>query len=96
MTPRIYERALGRRLRFPHYARQREECDCYLGADIGAYDSCGHLCRYCYATTHEARVRRGIRTHDPASPFLLGHAEPGDRVHAARQESWLDVQEALF
>ncbi len=96
MTPRIYERALGRRLRFPRYTRQRQECDCYLGADIGAYDSCGHLCRYCYATTHPTRMRRNMRTHDPASPFLLGDAEPGDRVHAARQESWLDAQEMLF
>ena len=96
MTPRIYERALGRRLNFPHYARQRKECDCYLGADIGAYDSCPHLCRYCYANTHFTRVRKNRRLHAPASPFLIGHAEAGDRVHTARQESWLDVQESLF
>ncbi|EKU70764.1 DUF1848 domain-containing protein [Selenomonas sp. F0473] len=96
MTQRIYERALGRRMRFPQYTRRRKECDCYLGADIGVYDSCGHLCRYCYATSHEARMRRNIRTHDPMSPFLLGRAAPGDRVHTPRQESWLDVQEALF
>ena len=96
MTPRIYEQALGRRLNFPHYVRQRKECDCYLGADIGAYDSCPHLCRYCYANTHFTRVRKNRRLHDPASPFLIGHAEEGDRVHMARQESWLDVQESLF
>ena len=96
MTPRIYERALGRQLNFPHYARQRKECDCYLGADIGAYDSCPHLCRYCYANTHFMRVRRNRRHHDPVSPFLIGNAEEGDRVHTARQESWLDAQESLF
>lgn len=96
MTPRIYEQALGRRLNFPHYVRQRKECDCYLGADIGAYDSCPHLCRYCYANTHFTRVQRNRRRHDPASPFLIGHAEMGDRVHDAVQVSWLDVQESLF
>jgi hypothetical protein len=96
MTPRIYERALGARLRFPQYTRHRAECDCYLGADIGAYDSCPHLCRYCYATTHAARMRRNVRAHDPASPFLIGQAEPGDRVHDARRESWLERQERLF
>ena len=96
MTPRIYERALGRRLNFPTYQRQRKECDCYLGADIGTYDSCPHLCRYCYANTHVARVIKNRRRHDTASPFLIGHGEAGDRVHTARQESWLDVQEHLF
>ena len=96
MTPRIYERALGRRLNFPTYQRQRKECDCYLGADIGTYDSCPHLCRYCYANAHVARVIKNRRRHDTASPFLIGHGEAGDRVHTARQESWLDVQEHLF
>lgn len=96
MTPRIYERALGRRLNFPLYQRQRKECDCYLGADIGTYDSCPHLCRYCYANAHVARVIKNRRRHDTASPFLIGHGEAGDRVHTARQESWLDVQEHLF
>ena len=96
MTPRIYERALGRRIHFPHYQPQRRECQCYLGADIGAYDSCPHLCRYCYANTHPARVRRSRLAHDPASPFLIGHAQEGDRIHEARQESWLDRQENLF
>lgn len=96
MTPRIYERALGQRIRFPKYQRQRKECDCYLGTDIGVYDSCPHLCRYCYANTHFTRVQRNRRRHDPASPFLIGHAEAGDRVHDAVQVSWLDVQESLF
>ena len=96
MMPHIYERALGRRIRFPNYPPQRMECRCYLGADIGAYDSCPHLCRYCYANTNEVRVRRNRRRHDPQSSFLIGHAEPGDRVHDARQESWLERQECLF
>ena len=96
MTPRIYEQALGRRLNFPHYVRQRKECDCYLGADIGAYDSCPHLCRYCYANTHFIRVAKNRCRHDPGSSFLIGHAEPGDRVHNAVQESWLNMQERLF
>jgi len=96
MAPRIYERALGRRMHFPNYQRQRRECDCYLGADIGAYDSCPHLCRYCYANTHAARVRKNRCRHDPQSPFLIGYAEAGDRIHTARQESWLEAQENLF
>ena len=96
MMPHIYERALGHRLRFPRYQHQRRECGCYLGADIGAYDACPHLCRYCYANTHPQRVWRNLRLHDPRSPFLIGHSMPDDRVRCARQESWREVQASLF
>ena len=31
----------------------RKECACYLGNDIGAYNSCPHMCKYCYANYDE-------------------------------------------
>ena len=33
----------------------RKECACYLTGDIGAYNTCGHLCRYCYANADAYR-----------------------------------------
>jgi hypothetical protein len=30
--------------------------------------------------------------HDPKSPLLIGHLQPEDQVHEARQESWIDPQ----
>ena len=73
----------------------RGVCACYLSGDIGAYDSCGHLCRYCYANSDQERVKRNMRAHDPASPFLIGGPMPGDRVSQARQESWKNTQTML-
>lgn len=96
MTIATFERALGRRLHVPKFRPARAECACYLGHDIGAYDTCAHLCRYCYANTDEAAVRRNLARHDPDSPFLIGGAMPGDRVHQARQESWLEGQISLL
>lgn len=94
MTLAAYEHALHARLTPPPGAvhPSRKECACYLGGDIGAYDSCGHLCRYCYANADAAAVRRNMRRHDPASPFLIGGPLPGDEVRDANQQSWLDGQ----
>jgi len=37
---------------------QREECGCVISKDIGQYNTCGHLCVYCYANTSEKAVSR--------------------------------------
>ena len=95
MTVAEYERALGCRLDVPSRKPARGACACYLSGDIGAYDSCGHLCRYCYANSDQERVKRNMRAHDPASPFLIGGPMPGDRVSQARQESWKNTQTML-
>jgi len=92
MTVAMYEQALGRRLKVPRTAPARKECACYLGGDIGAYNTCGHLCRYCYANYDAATVRKNLAAHDPESPLLIGRLEPGDQVHEAKQESWIDPQ----
>ena len=37
---------------------QRKECGCIVSKDIGSYDTCPHLCRYCYANTSELPICR--------------------------------------
>ena len=49
---------------------QRRECRCAPSVDLGAYGSCRHGCRYCYAGG-DAALGRGER-HDPDQPLLLG------------------------
>ncbi len=95
-TVAILERAVGGRLKVPAHAPARKECACYLGGDIGAYNTCGHLCRYCYANYDADTVRNNMRNHDPNSPLLIGRLLPDDAVFEARQESWIDPQTALF
>ena len=96
MTADTYETALHTRLRVPKRKNQRGgQCACVLGTDIGAYDTCGHLCRYCYANTDAEQVRRNLRAHDPKSPFLLGGHLPGDVICEANQVSWKDNQLSL-
>lgn len=88
MTLAVYEAALGAPLAAPRDRPTTRECACHLTCDIGAYDTCGHLCRYCYANSRSETALRHLREHDPASPFLLGGPQPGDEMRPARQISW--------
>ena len=96
MTVSVYEKAVGKRLIVPAYKPNRAECSCYIACDIGAYDTCRHLCRYCYANNDAQLVAENSRKHDPASPFLIGNSEEGDVIHEVKQESWIDPQMSLF
>lgn len=97
MTVHTFETALHEHLDIPKRKKNQRngQCACFLGTDIGAYDTCGHLCRYCYANANAALVKENMRKHDPKSPFLLGGSRDGDVVHVARQESWIDRQMRL-
>ncbi len=95
MTLSTYERALGIRLNAPRQPRSSRGCLCHLSADIGAYNTCSHGCRYCYANASAESVRRSLVQHDPASPLLIGTVQPGDQLRDARQTSWRDGQITL-
>lgn len=97
MTAELFERAIGCGLNVPKSKEKgaRAECACLLGSDIGAYNTCGHLCRYCYANYDAETVAANMRRHDPKSPLLIGGLHEGDVVHEAKQESWRDGQMRL-
>lgn len=94
MSVHVFETALHAHLDVPKRKQNQRngECTCLLGTDIGAYDSCGHLCRYCYANANEQLVQENRRRHDPLSPFLIGNTMPGDVIFEAKQKSWIDRQ----
>lgn len=90
-----YEKAIGKQLNAPKRKGARAECACYLSCDIGAYNTCRHLCRYCYANAEAGKVLANSRRHDPASPFLIGNYMEGDEIHDVPQQSWINEQEVL-
>jgi hypothetical protein len=49
---------------------QRPLCGCALSKDIGAYDTCGFGCVYCYATSSLDRARSNRERHDPLAEQL--------------------------
>ncbi len=72
---------------------KREGCKCDLPTrDIGAYNSCPHGCKYCYANYDMELVMKNRRAHDPCSPLLIGRLSASDTVTDAAQESYRQAQ----
>ncbi len=59
LTREVLERAVGQKLR-PGFGSTstRSSCSCLLNCDIGAYNTCGHGCVYCYANYDSETVRK--------------------------------------
>ncbi|HQM45204.1 MAG TPA: DUF1848 domain-containing protein [Smithellaceae bacterium] len=51
---------------------QRKSCGCVASADIGQYNTCAHLCKYCYANTGKQNVEKRMSLHNSSSPALTG------------------------
>ena len=97
MTREILEHAIGMEIRVPAGKKtQRDGCGCLLGSDIGAYNTCGHGCIYCYANENRELVRQNMREHDPESPLLIGRLRPEDEVRMAKQVRYCTGQMTLF
>lgn len=42
---------------------QRKSCGCIISKDIGQYNTCPHLCRYCYANSSENSIIANYKKH---------------------------------
>jgi hypothetical protein len=92
MTIKDYEKAIGKKLNPPNVKGARAQCACYLACDIGAYNTCRHFCRYCYANAEKQKVIALSAQHDVNSPFLVGNYQAGDKIHQVPQKSWIEAQ----
>ena len=96
LTKEVLEKATGLELNIKDLSYAREGCRCLLGNDIGAYNTCMHLCKYCYANYDERIVKDNYLKHDPKSPLLIGDIEEGDVIRNAHQVSCISDQIRLF
>lgn len=60
-------------------------CGCVEMVDIGEYNTCNHLCKYCYANYDEEKVQKNILKHDVDSSLLIGYLKENDEINVRKK-----------
>lgn len=72
----LISKLFGLRLDISKDKNQRDECGCVQSKDIGQYNTCTHVCLYCYANNDKTLASKNKDKHDPSKPTLIGNGIP--------------------
>lgn len=65
--------------------RKEKKCECVQMVDIGDYNSCLHMCKYCYANYDEKAVSSNFERHDDNSSLLIGTIQSDDVIKVRKK-----------
>lgn len=65
--------------------RKEKKCECVQMVDIGDYNSCMHMCKYCYANYDEKAVSSNFERHDNNSSLLIGSIQRDDVIKVRKK-----------
>ena len=60
------------------------DCHCVNMVDVGAYNSCLHGCKYCYANFDSKQIVSNYKMHDVNSSLLIGQLNLDDQIKIRR------------
>lgn len=79
LSPELAFKLTGKK--YPKWrARKGGNCNCCNMVDIGFYNSCLHMCKYCYANYLESEVVTNYKNHVPNSSLLIGSLKETDII----------------
>jgi len=59
---------------------QRNGCKCLKCEDVGIYNTCLNLCKYCYANFKDKTVKENYKLYNVNSSFLCDSKRPEDKI----------------
>lgn len=91
VTKEILEICTKKRYKNIPLGKTRENCNCVSMRDIGAYETCPHGCKYCYANKNHEQAYKNFKSHNPNSPILFGNISSRDIIKNAVQTNYIDT-----
>ena len=85
LTPNMVFKLTGLTKMKKWTSRKTPYCDCVEMVDVGAYNTCLHFCKYCYANYSEKEVIKNNKLHNPASSLLIGEIESDDIIKVRKK-----------
>lgn len=71
--------------KFKTWTARSKKCKCVSMVDIGEYNTCPHLCRYCYANYDENKVKMNSSKHDENQSVLIGEITNNDEIKIRKE-----------
>lgn len=88
----MIEDIIGCKINVEKDKNQRKECGCVESVEVGCYNTCFNVCKYCYANYSKNSVKNNYQKYDVNSPLLCSVISDEDKISERKLKSLKDEQ----